>query len=200
MSPEATFDALSVVGHLELTLDRVLPSEVHLFAYLACLLSLYTGRPVSDWAYTFAGTAEGAPFSADLDDALSALRASGDLQGSTLGFELSERGRTEYDLLRDLSQNADREVFVAGACTSALALPVAVVRSAMFQEPALRKAASMQAARQLLEKVDLTVLYEQFGALSTALEGEVRDLIVPAVAWLTYLVRTAKGDAADAAS
>lgn len=191
MNPEATFDVLAIVAHLEPTVGRVLPSEVHLFSYLGCLLSLYSGNPVADWGYAFAGTVEGSPFSASVNEALGALRASSDLVGDGTGLALSAPGRNEYELLRTLGQNSHREEFLVGACSSVLALPVPVVRSALQQEPALRRVAAIAAPRPLLETVDLDGLYEQFKALASVIGAEVSDVMVPAVAWLTYLVHTA---------
>jgi len=162
-----------------------------LFAYLGCLLSLYSGHPVADWGYTFTGTVEGSPFSASVSEAVGALRASSDLLSDTTGLALSDSGREEYELLRTLPRNAAREEFVAGACSSVLALPVPLVRSAMQQEPALRRVTALAASRPLLEGVDVDVLYEQFQGLASVIGTEIRDLMVPAVAWLTYLVRAA---------
>jgi hypothetical protein len=191
MNPEAAFDALAIIARLEQSVGRVLPSEAHLFAYLACLLSLYAGHPVADWGYPFTGTREGSPFSTSVNDALTSLRGSGDLVGDTTGLGLSDFGRQEYELLRTLPRNAKREEFVAGACSSVLALPVPLVRTAMQQEPALRRVTTLAAARPLLENVDIDALYEQFHALASVIGTEIRDVMVPAVAWLTYLVRVA---------
>ena len=194
MSPEAAFDTLAIVASLEPTVGRVLPSEVHLFAYLGCLLSLYSGHPVADWGYAFTGTIEGSPFSAAVNEAVGVLRSSSDLLSDLTGLGLSESGRAEYDLLRTLPRNASREEFVLGACSSVLALPVPLVRSAMQQEPALRRVTALAASRPLLEGVDLDALYEQFQALASVIGTEISDVMVPAVAWLTYLVRTAAGE------
>jgi hypothetical protein len=194
MSPEAAFDTLAIIARLEPTVGRVLPSEVHLFAYLACLLSLYSGRPVADWGYPFTGTAEGSPFGASVNDALTILRGSGDVIGDTTGLGVSDSGRGEYELLRTLPRNATREEFVAGACSSVLALPMPVVRTAMQQEPALRRVTTLAAARPLLESVDVDALYEQFHALASVVGTEIRDVMVPAVAWLMYLVRVAAAE------
>jgi hypothetical protein len=186
MIPEAAFDALAIIASLEPTVGRVLPSEVHLFAYLACLLSLYSGNPVADWGYPFTGTTEGSPFSASVNDALTILRV-----GDTTGLGLSDSGSDEYALLRTLPRNTKREEFIAGACSSVLALPVPLVRAAMHHEPALRRVTALAAARPLLERVDVEALYEQFQALASVVGTEIRDIMVPAVAWLTYLVRAA---------
>ncbi|MCP4698062.1 MAG: hypothetical protein GY862_14590 [Gammaproteobacteria bacterium] len=48
INPYAYFDCLSISARLEKTLGSVFKGEIYLFAYLACLLSLYKKHPVSD--------------------------------------------------------------------------------------------------------------------------------------------------------
>lgn len=192
MSPEATFDTLSIVAQLEPTVGAVLPGEVHLLAYLACLLSLYSGEPVADWGYAFTGTAEGAPFCSSVSEAIEILRASSDLQYDKSGLKLSEAGRIEYETLRTLRANASREHFISGACSSALTIPLPSVRSAMQQEPALQRVADVAGTRPLLEDTDMDTLCLQFHALQSVIGAEIRDIMLPAVTWLTYLIRISK--------
>jgi hypothetical protein len=194
MKPEPVFDAIAIVARLENSLERVLPSEVHLIAYLSCLLFLYSGQPVADWGYEFASTVEGSPFSVGLEEALTELRSSGDLSMIESGYTSTSYGKEEYKILRTVHGNARRDVYIAGACASVLALPIAVVRSAMSQEPAMRRVSSLRAARHLLEEVDLAALYDQFSALFEALGEQKLDLMVPAVAWLNYLIKTARSN------
>ncbi len=59
MNPYAAFDALQIIASLQSIYRNVAEAEVHLFAYLSCLLSLYSGQPVGDWGYDFAGTTTG---------------------------------------------------------------------------------------------------------------------------------------------
>lgn len=190
MSPEAVFDTLTILARLETPVGPVLRSEVHLFAYLGCLLSLYSGQPVAEWGYEFAGTAEGSPFSAAVEDALGSLIHSGDVTAARSGLALAQAGHDEYGLLRTIGRYDEREAFIAGACASTLALPLGLLRSALNQEPALRRVSAIRGTRTLLDDADTAILYEQFNALSDALGAEVHDVMVPAVAWLTYLVKT----------
>lgn len=185
--PEATFDVLFIVSRLKAPLNGVTAPEIHLFAYLACILSLYGERPVDDWAYTFAGTASGSPFSPAISDAIETLERSGFIQQSDDVFTLTTLGTNEYELLRTLSQNAWREAYLTGACDSVLALPVGVLRDALSREPALERAAQLERTRQLLEDADLKSLYDQFDVLSEAIGVKITELMVPAVAWLSYL-------------
>jgi hypothetical protein len=199
VNPEAAFDCLAITTLLGPSVEGVLPGEIHVFAYLACLLSLYNGQPVTDWGYSFAGTSEGAPFSVAIDDAVNTLRVSGDLVEHGGGVRITEAGRTEYGLLAELKQNASRVLYLTGACSSVLALPIGMVRNAIAHEPAVKRALALGATRLLLERVDVSALYEQFSALAAVLGEEVRDFMAPAVTWLMFLTRTAAALHADPA-
>jgi hypothetical protein len=172
-------------------------SEIHLFAYLACLLSLYNSEPVSTWGYRFAGTKEGAPFSPDIAQAISLLYTSGNTTEKANLYTITGIGLIEYEDLSVLSQNTRRDMYVEGACSATYALPIGLVRQALLQEPVLRRATTLSTARQLLELADLSTLYAQFDSLSRAIGVDTSELMVPAVTWLTYLLRTAK-NATDA--
>ena len=193
LCPEAVFDVLATISHLEPRMGRVFLSEIHLFTYLACLLYLYSGRPVADWNYSFAGTPLAAPFSADVERAIENLYRIGYIEtDSAQQYGITEAGQQEYTLLAQLSIG-ERVPYIAGACDSVLSLPIGVVHSALNYEPALRRATASKATRRLLERVDLDSLYQQFAALAEALDGVNDELMVPAVVWLTYLTRHGNG-------
>ena len=104
-------------------------------------------------------------------------------------YQVSERGLREIQFLRSLKQNTQRDVYLEGACSSLIALPVGVIRDALLNEPELKQAASLPTARWLLEPAKEKSLYDEFHQLKSAIGVEVKDLIVPAIAWLTYLGR-----------
>lgn len=192
INPDAGFDCLSIALRLQQSLSNVAPGELHLFAYLACLLSLYRGNAVSDWGYGFAGTRNGSPFSPEIGSAQQRLVSLGLLSYKKDYLTISEVGREEYKELRRLSQNALREPYVEAACSSVLALPVGLIRTALSEEPMLRPSAQLASTRPLLAGPGLVLLHEQFEILSAAVGVEVRDLLIPAAVWLTYLSRVAE--------
>jgi hypothetical protein len=51
VSPYAAFDSLYIAAALKTNVQYPVIAEVHVLAYLAVLLSLYRGQPVSDWGY-----------------------------------------------------------------------------------------------------------------------------------------------------
>ena len=189
VNPYAAFDCLAVGVRLQRVLGDVAAGELHLFSYLACLLSLYRRRAVADWEYQFAATSAGGPFSAQVATAIEELRSVGLLRDEFPHLAVTEEGGVEYRCLSRLESNSTRDVFIEGACASILSLPVGAVRSAICQDPVFRTARDYGSSRLLLEGSALSSLYEQFSALSRAVGVGVKDLMVPAVVWITYLAR-----------
>lgn len=184
----AYFDALSLVYRLQNSLGNVAQLEIHLFSYLACLLSLYRGMSVTEWGYEFAITKQQTyPYSPNLNDAINLLVHNRKLNETDQYVDLSKIGQTEYEFLSTLSQYSDREVFLDGACSSLLTLPPATIRDALYQDPNIMGAIELSQSRKLLTDSGLDNLHEQFAALSAAIGIEVEDLMVPATIWLTYL-------------
>jgi hypothetical protein len=188
INPFACFDCLAIGIRLQRNFDYIGNSEFHLFSYFACLLSLYRGNPVAEWQYSFAGTKQGSPFSEDIDEAIQRLLKVSLLNQHGLRITISDRGIVEYETLLSLRINAERDVYIEGACTSALALPMGAVRHAVYQEPQLKASLVLNDSRRLLEGPGVATLHDHFSALSQAIGIDAGDLIVPATVWLSYLL------------
>ena len=65
----ALTDVVFLVGLTPSSLAPISIAELHLYAYLANLVALNRGVPLSDWGYSFSVTAEGFPFAYDLEEA-----------------------------------------------------------------------------------------------------------------------------------
>ena len=189
INPYAAFDCLSIGLRIQTALGNVSSGEVHLFAYLACLLSVYEGSAASNWGYTFAGTHHGSPYGPELEDARQQMLALGLLAQDNEYLTISDLGRQERDDLTGLSQNLRREKYLEAACSSLLTLPVGVIRSALSEDPMLKSSSSLRSTRTLFAGAGLELLYDHFRALSTAIGAGTVDLLVPATVWLTYLSR-----------
>jgi len=187
LNPFAYFDCLCIGIRLHRFLGDFSIPEIHLFSYLSCLLSLYKGRPVSDWNYDFSITLNGYPYSADLDGSINNLIEAGYFKAENRYIEITAAGEKEYDNLVGLTLNSNREPFIDGACASVLSLPVGVIRSAISQESEIDTAIALSQSRKLLTDAGLTILYDQFKALSTVISLDIEDLMVPSVVWLSYL-------------
>lgn len=192
VNPYAYFDCLSIGKRLQEFSGDFAAAEIHLFAYLACLLWLYKKRPVADWEYLFAGTKDGSPFSPDINKALYLQSSSGFIEQFGYYLQITDIGLEEYALLRSLSQNSKRETFIDGACSSILALPIGTIREAIFQEPELERVSKSPRAELLLDDRRVEGLYAQFETLSATIGVDVENLMVPAVVWLTYLSQIAE--------
>jgi len=188
--PQAFYDCLAICGRLEKSVGNVAHGEFHLFAYLACLLSLYRKKLAADWGYGFSGTREGAPYSMDINTAIDYLILLGLIEEKENYFTLTDKGREEYASLLQFLTHQEREEFIDGACSSSLVLPMGLIREALYQEPELRHVKKLKSSRILLDELQVSLIHEHFAALSNAIGIEVKDLIVPSVVWLKYLFQT----------
>lgn len=192
---EAKFDCLLIGSRLTRLNGTFTPSGIHLFGYLACLLSIYKQYNASDWGYGFIGTELGAPFSMELSRAIE--------ESLKLGyFHRSEQRlvatRFADDMLSDflpLTFTKNRVECVGAACASTAGLSVGMVWHALSNEPDLSRAHTTPANRPLLENGAQHQLYSQFSTLRSALQNRGGDLRVPAMVWLTSLYRLGESQA-----
>ena len=190
--PRSYYDALSLCARLEPTLGPVARAELHLLAYLASLLAMYSGRPSTDWGYGFAITPHGYPFSPDLDQALALLVENGRLLKDQEGYvALSRLGRMELKRLQALTAIRDNEAFVDGACGAVLVMPIGLIREALGQEGDLRRVRQLTQSDLLPTDIGSELRREEFKALRKALPSDPGDLMIPAVVWLSYLSEVA---------
>jgi hypothetical protein len=186
----AAYDALFVTQALSRFAGGAAAVELHLFSYLACLVSVYDRKPADGWSYEFVATPAGAPFAEVLAQETDRLRAAGHLLDAGPLLVLSEPGQAELPLLSDFTFIRERTPYLEAACAAASLLPLPTVANAVSQEPGLRHALSAEATRHLLGDAELILVDEQFGAVTEALaerSGERHDLLVPTTLWLSYL-------------
>ena len=198
VNPYSTFDCLCVSEALSLHFESFSRSDAHLMVYLACLLSLYDGNPVSDWGYSFAGTMAGIPFSSEIQLSLDMLAMAGMLAVDNGRHSLTKSGTEELSALSSFRQNIQRRRFLDGATSALYSMPVGAVREALLNEPELGRARVLQSTRVLLDGAGIHLLYDQFGALSDAIGVRLDDLAVPALTWLSCLFDSAMEDTAVA--
>ena len=186
MNSKASFDSLTVSAQLSTIVGPVSIWEVHLFSYLACLLSLYNGSPPSDWGYRFAATEYGSPYSYDLDVAIAQGVQSGFLEARDHLISVSEAGAQELEALSTLSELQKRLIYLEPACSSALAMPVGFVRAAVHRDSTVGAVAKLEAGRNLLEDISLIQIQDQFALVRSALGEPQRDFLSPAITWIMY--------------
>lgn len=188
INPKATFDALFLV-HRASDVDGLFSTEIQVFAYLACLLSLFDGVPASGWGYGFVAVPPLQPFSPDLESATKALGLRGFLVPEGMGWRVSESGQTEIALWQDLSMFRPRRRWLEPAIGATALHSVASITDRLASEPSLAAASDLGSTRDLLETAGLTTLYEQFSALRTAVGAAASELLIPADVYLRYLAR-----------
>jgi hypothetical protein len=189
LNPDATYDCLFMADRMQFGPGPFATAELHLFAYLACLLWLYRGRAVSDWGYPFVGTELGAPYSQAIDGAIDILVERGYFLKAGDRLRTTEAAANQLRVFSGLIMNQFREECLIAACSSMTAFSAGMVCNALTQEPDLRRAANTPMSRQLLEDAALSQLHLQFDALRDALQEMDTDLRLPAVTWLTTLYR-----------
>lgn len=189
MVPEAIYDVLYVTAKLESKFEDAEISEVHLFCYLSCLLSLYRGDLPMSWGYNFISSELGAPYGSDLDNSISTLIDVGMLEVSDNYLKLTNTGHDELNELGSFKQNARRKECLSAACLSAFILPFGTLRRGLLNEPVLKNAILLDKTEMLLDKRNPAnaLLYNQFNLLRESIGGESCDLIIPSTVWLNFL-------------
>ena len=186
MNSKASFDSLAVSAQLSTIVGPVSIWEVQLFSYLACLLSLYSGSPPSDWGYRFTATEYGSPYSYDLDVAITRSVQFGFLETRDHLISISGAGAQELEALSTLSELQKRWVYLEPACSSALAMPVGFVRAAVHRDSTVGAVAKLETGRSLLEDMSLIQVQDQFAFVRSALGEPQRDFLSPAITWIAY--------------
>lgn len=190
ITPEAYFDALAILGDAPASIVPMSIVEMHLYAYLGCVLGLFRGNPVAAWGYSFAITTEGFPYSVQFDEARQVLLFRGLATQNDEGLlePDSENMQIEMEEVLSFSQYGTRRDWLRTATNCALAFPVGAIRHAINRSPGVEAPLRLGQRRQLLQTDDVELLYDEHEAVRKVLGPEVQDLLSPAVLWLSARV------------
>lgn len=189
-----TYDVLTLTSLMSRSGVELTPDGAHMFAYIASLLAVYA-KQTDLWDYTFAATPAGAPHSSDLEAAMSKLFAKAALEQSGHSLKLTSLGKEELGALAGFSEAERRQPFLSGAADTVYFLPVGLIRTALAKEPGLATFGVRQQAGLLLQPGTTTdALIEQLDAVKKAVGTESKDMLVPAVGWLSYLATAQSND------
>jgi hypothetical protein len=197
ISAEAYLDALAILGDAPASIVPMSIVEMHLYAYLGCILGLFRGHPVAGWGYTFAITSEGFPYSVQFDEARQVLLFKGLAVQDDNGLLEADRENmaAEMTTVLSFSHFETRREWLRTATNCALAFPVGAIRHAINNSPGVETPLKLGQRRQLLQVDDVELLYDEHQAVQAALGPDVQDLLSPAVLWLSARVlRTGVGD------
>lgn len=189
-APNAYADVVTLLHVAPRSAIPLSVAELHLFAYLGRILSLFDGLPIADWGYDFVVTSEGFPFSAQLDEGLKAASRLGlvtdDFDGELVPAETAIAA--EYEVLTKISDACRRSAWLRAATHCSLSIPSGSIRYAVNHSPGLAAATSSGQRRMLLQPTDVASLYSQYAVVRNAL-GEIdHDLLAPAIVWLSAYV------------
>lgn len=189
----ALFDAMYLIGSAEAEQGMTI-SEVNTLSYLACLMSIYDGKPSENWGYKYSVTEFGAPYSASVADAVNSAVAARWAERSDRVYRLTLRGVEELAFQASLRPNQDRRRYLAASVGAALSMPIPAIGDALAHEPSLDRALRFVRRAQLLDQTGLDMVIDQFADLKSALPSESGrgDLLVPTVVWLSFLARDAE--------
>ena len=185
--PEAYGDCLAVVAKAPKSILPVAIIEMHLFSYLACILALFNGKPISDWGYRFSLTKEGFPFSRQLEEARKRIVEVGLLTVCSDAKILPEEPRfsDEIELLSNLVSFTERCEWIKTATECTLVLPLGSIRYALENIPSVRTAVQLQQNKVLLQESEKNQLYEEYEFILEAFQDGINDPLSPAVTWLS---------------
>ena len=186
MNSRTSFDLLAIAKYLSAIVGKISPGEVHLFAYLSYVLYLYQGNPSNDWGYSFVATNLGAPYSADLNRAIETAIRAGLVDEKNRLLTISNIGNKEFEMLSSLSEFHRRLSYIEATCSSVLAAPIGLVRSAVYQIPTMKSSRQLHSNRHLADETSLVHLQHQISDVRAALRYEPEDLLTPAVTWIMY--------------
>lgn len=184
-NPEALFDSLVIVRELDRILQGVSRLEIQKLAFLACILSLYRGKPASEWGYQFARTPFGTPFSRQIDSACDILIRSGELNINSMSrMTLTDDGKELIQQLEVLENCSRRLPYLKSATTSLLVVPPGTFMRGLDNEPTTNASSTKARGATLLDGPAAQLLYDDFASLSSIFDDSA-DLITPSVVWLT---------------
>jgi hypothetical protein len=195
-SPEALFDTLYLGNNLVDELGDVASSEIHLFSYLSCLISLYDSNPISFWGYKFIKNEFGSPYCHEINEAIDSAFNNGYLINvDEFYFNLTSEGKEILTVLEEHKQFAKRSQYLRISLDCIAMMSYGIVKESITNEPVLSSARKHENRRTLIEEetASINLLYNNFRILHKALKHKTDDLVVPALVWLRKLFEDREG-------
>jgi hypothetical protein len=186
VAPEPQADCLFIADAMTEENGLFMRGELHLLAYMACLLNLYRGGSTADWGYAFYGTVDGAPFSDDLEEAFRALIDTGSIVPDGEGYRAIGPLRLLSAAYASLESLRWRFECVDASVASVRYYGSGIVREALVEEPVLRRARRAGTERKLFAEGSLDALYAHFRYLRDKLPAH-EDLRIPSLLWIGSL-------------
>ena len=183
----AVFDTLYIIERTSKQCSGLSVNELSFLSYFGCLLSLYNGRPASEWGYDFLRNDLGAPVSAELFDSCDLLEMNGELIRERAVFRLTGRGENRLCFFMSLEEFKIRVEYLNAACDCLLMESILDILSTISKDAVISE--SSVHALKVLNSTDnsaLTLLHQQFDVIKRAI-GFRGNLFIPATSWLLFL-------------
>ena len=186
---EARTDCFLIVNALISQNNQMMRSELHLIAYMSCLLHIFKSGTFLDWGYPFYGTEDGAPFSDELEAVFSSLLDSGQILPTGESYVATINFCSVATKISTLGTVAPRLECIQASMASVCYFGSGIVREALEQEPVLRRARTAGTRRKLLAEEGLGSLYFHFKFIKERLP-EMNDLRASSLLWISSLYET----------
>lgn len=196
-NPEANFDILFLLYRLSPVYGYVGIREIFNLCYLSLLLSIFDGKPVSDWGYNFTYS-ENDPFSYSLLNEVKIMSKAGFLENNTLdSYRITENTSIILKNLMTLERFGRRIKYLQACADATLNIPLPLVVDSLNYEPMLQEK-KISFNRELLgEGITIHKLYDQFNGIRQVLDKKVEDLWIVSTLWLKYLSHSSHEGAND---
>lgn len=189
MNPEANFDILFILDKLYDHYEKVNRYEIQGLCYISQLLSIYEGRPASDWNYVFINHNLAGPFSAEINNEIDRLIISGnvDINGEEESIKINNKGVEFLQLGYSLKMFWWRHKYLVASVDAALRLPLPIIINSINNEPMIKNTKKSNSKEILGIGINLEFLYEDFSAIKQVLGNKIDDVWMAAILWLNYL-------------
>jgi hypothetical protein len=187
ITPEAYYDILVLMTDAPTSVLPLSYIEIHLFSYLSCVLALSQGQAIEEWGYKYSVTTGGIPFSVELDNCLKHIENTGCIYQDANGlFNRNDNIlENEISILSEIKSWGNRRYYLKAAVECALALPIGSIRGAISTSPGMDLSVRLQQSAELLESDDIDKLYNEYQIITSILGHDFKDLLSPAVMWLS---------------
>lgn len=188
LNPNATYDVLRIGEKLQMKNGDFSVSEIFLFGYLSCLMSIYDGMPTSFWGYLFVKNELGMPLSSDILKVVDYLEKMNEINHIDAYYRITDNGYRRLSDFGTLHNFNRRNIFIDAACDCLVAVPLGILREMLKNDP-ISLSANTNDIKLLNDDSNyaMGILHEQFEILNEVLNKKYDDLFIPAISWLKYL-------------
>jgi len=186
---EPYVDAIWLGQNMPSSLLPVSRIDMHLFSYLACIVSLLNGNAINSWRYRYTINDEGFPFSANFDEALSAAIRGGFFKDSLTGkLNFNQRKlSSELEILKSIHRpSAKRFDHLSNSLRAALMLPIGQIRNSVSQSVSTKEVYRKLDQRRFSfqDQDEIDSIYNEYRVVYEAFDEDPGELS-PLIVWIS---------------